>query len=140
MKKNILRLFVLVFGLLLVVYLLIDYRDNPPELAAVTSLRVGYVTANNDWVFNDSIPSTTRKLQVCGSMKKSNSATLLFTISDPNDKNDFIYQDEYYFELQPGDFCINLSLGDNVETGKYILWVMDARTSVAKHNIEFKNR
>jgi len=113
------------------------YQNNPPELARVTALKVGYYKSRGGWTYSSSIPSTARSLRVCGIMEKSKAATLQFTISEPNDKNIFIHQDEYLFELQPGEFCINLSLVDNVVPGNYTLWVIDARTTVAKLDIIF---
>ena len=138
MKKNLLRLFaIILFGGLIIFSLIYD-SSHPLERAKITGLRLGYLSDKGEWIYSTSIPITARTLKICGVMDKSKPAPLLFTISDPEDINKYLYQDEYYFELQPGNFCVNLNLANKVSPDKYTLWIMDGRVSVAQLAIEFK--
>jgi hypothetical protein len=140
MKRNALRFLWLagvVFGFWVLITLITEERDNPPELARLSNLNVEYYTIDDGWVNSASIPTTARRLRICGMMEKSKMATLQVTISEPDDKNIFIRQDEYFFDIQPGEFCIYLYLMYNAAPGNYALWALDARSTVAKLDITF---
>jgi hypothetical protein len=140
MKRIILRFLWflgVVFGFWLLITFIKEERDNPPELARISNLRVDYYSIVDGWVSSASIPSSARRLRICGMMEKSKMATLQITISEPDDKNIFIRQDEYFFDIQPGEFCIYLYLMYNAVPGNYTLWVLDARRTAAKIEIAF---
>lgn len=54
-------------------------------------------------------------------MKKSKATALQFRITQPNDKNIYIHMSEYFYDIIPGEFCVTLSLDDNIDSGKYTL-------------------
>lgn len=139
MKTNIWRIALMLFIVGLAIFTIIYSRENPyPERATVTNLKVGYYSSEDGWVFSAPIPTSERELQICGLMQKSRQAELLFTITNPDDKNDFLKLDKSFFDIEPGDFCIRLYLFANPPPGEYTLWVMDARQSVGKINIIFR--
>ena len=139
MKINIWRFALGLFVVGLAIFTIKYNRENPyPERATVTNLKVGFYSSEDGWVFSTPIPTSERELQVCGLMKKSRQAELLFTITNPNDKNDFLKLDKFYYDIEPGDFCIRLHLLANPPPGEYTLWVMDARRSAGKININFQ--
>lgn len=128
----------LVLGYLLFIALIMEQYNNPPELARLSNLHVEYYTKDDNWLRSTIIPVTTRDLRLCGMMEKSKMATLQIFISEPTDRNVFITQDNYFFDLQPGEFCVNFSLtADEISPGNYILWVLDARNAVAKVDLTF---
>ena len=138
MRSNIFRLALGLFILGFTIFIVPYSRAHPyPERATVTNLKVGYYSSARGWVFSAPIPTSERELQVCGFMEKSKQAELLFSVSKPGDKNDFRRLDKFFFEIQPGDFCIRLHLLGNPPAGEYTLWVMDARHSVGQTSVEF---
>ena len=137
MKNTLIRLIILIFGGSLFILFFIYDHNNPPERARVTDLKVGYHETYVGWVFDSPVPASERELQVCGWMEKSSPAELQFTISNPNDINDFRRLDKFFFEIKPGEFCIRLYLLGRPPAGSYILWVMDARHAVGQVSVEF---
>ena len=138
MKKiSLVRLITFILAVGFVIGSFISDQKYPPERAAVTNLKVGYYSPESGWTFSAPIPTSERELQVCGLMEKSRQAELLFTITNPNDINDFLRLDKFYFDIEPGDFCIRLHLLGNPPPGEYTLWVMDARRSAGETNINF---
>lgn len=139
MKINIWRFALGLFIVGLAIFTVRYSRENPyPERATVTNLKVGYYLSEYGWMFSAPIPTSERELQVCGLMQKSRHAELLFTITNPNDKNDFLKLDKSFFDIEPGDFCIRIYLLGNPPPGEYTLWVMDARHSIGELGIEFQ--
>ena len=139
MKKTALaRLIIFILAVGFVIGSFISDQKHPPEKTTVSNLKVGYHSSENGWVFSSPIPTSKRELQVCGLMQKSRQATLLFRITYPDDINEFLKLDKFYFDIQPGDFCVRLYLLGNPPPGKYTLWVMDARRSVGELGIEFQ--
>lgn len=137
MKSILIRLIILIVGGGFLVLAFIYDHNNPPERAKVTELVAGYHESNVGWIFDAPIPTSEREIQVCGLMEKSERANLLFTISNPNDINDFRKLDKFFFETQPGKFCIRLYLLGKPPAGKYTLWVTDARHAIGQISIEF---
>jgi len=138
MKTSHVRLliFILVIGFLVGSF--VSDQKYPPERATVTNLKVGYYSSESGWIFSMPIPTSERELQVCGSMEKSGQAELLFRVSTIDDINNILKLDKFYFDTEPGDFCVRLHLLGNPPPGKYTLWVMDARRSAGKLDIEFQ--
>lgn len=139
MKNNLIRLimFILISGF--VIFMFIQDQFYPLERASVANLRIGYYSQKEGWIFSGPVPTSERELQVCGLMKKSRQAELLFTITNPNEINEFLKVDKFFFDVQPGDFCVRLNLLGTPPPGKYTLWVMDARHSVGKVSVEFRD-
>lgn len=139
MKKTVLvRLIIFLLAGGFVIGSFISDQKHPPERAIVTNLKVGYYSYENGWAFSTPVPTSEREIQVCGLMQKSKQAELLFSISNLHDKNDFLKLDKFYFDIEPGDFCIRLHLLGSPPPGEYTLWVMDARHSVGQTNISFQ--
>jgi hypothetical protein len=137
MKYSLVRLLaIIIFGGLIIFMLIYDH-NNPPEKAKITDLRLGYYSTKVGWIYSSTIPINVSKLQVCGVLSRSKPAPLLFTISEPDDINVFLYQDEYYFELDAGNFCVELSLAEKPLPGIYTLWILDGRRTVVERPIEF---
>lgn len=139
-KTSLIRLIAIIIAVVFVIGSFISDQRNPPETATVTNLKVGYYSSQEGWVFSAPIPTLERELQVCGLMQKSKQDTLLFTITNPDDKNEFIRLDKSYFDIQPGDFCIRLYVLGVISPGKYTLWVLDARRTAGKLDIEFQGK
>lgn len=137
MKNSLIRLIIAIVGVALFILFFIYDHNNPPERAKVTDLSVGYHETYTGWIFNAPIPTSERELQVCGVMEKSIPAELLFTIATPTDINDYRKLDKFFFEIQPGEFCIRLYLLGKPPAGIYTLWVMDARHAVGQISITF---
>jgi hypothetical protein len=128
----------LALGYWLLITLIIEQRNNPPELARLSNLYIEYYSTDGYWVNSSNIPTTARRLQLCGVMEKSKKATLQIRISEPGDINTFMNQNEYFFDLSPGKFCIHFSLTINeIPPGTYVLWILDARNIVSQINIIF---
>lgn len=137
-KTSLVRLLVFIVAVVFVIGSFISDQKYPPETATVTNMKVGYYSSKEGWVFSAPIPTSERELQVCGLMQKSKQDTLLFRVSSPDDINEFLKLDTFYFDIQPGEFCIRLHLLGNPLPGEYTLWVMDARRTAGKLNIEFQ--
>lgn len=140
MKNPYIRLLVIILTIGGMIAFMAYSQSHPPEKAKITGLRIGYYSTAGGWVYSTSIPVQTRKLQICGAMARLKPTSILFRISTPNDINEFLGLDESFFELKPGDFCVNLQLVGEVVPGDYILWIMDGRRSVAQLAIEFKGK
>jgi hypothetical protein len=136
-RLRVLWIVMVVFGCWMWIALAMEERDRPPELARISELRVEYYIIDDGWVNSASIPSSARRLRICGMMEKSKMATLQVRISEPNDKNKILFQNEYFFDLQPGEFCVDLSLVGEVVPGEYVLWMLDIRNTVARLGLVF---
>ena len=137
-KTSLVRLVAFIIAVVFVIGSFISDQRNPPEIATVTNLKVGYYSSEEGWVISAPIPISEREIRVCGLMQKSKQDTLLFTITNPDDINDFIRLDKSYFEIQPGDFCIRLYTLGVISPGKHTLWVLDARRTAGKLDFEYQ--
>jgi hypothetical protein len=140
MKKIISRflwLLSVVFIYWALITLITEEHNNPPELARITNLSVEYYSMDSGWINSTAIPSSARRLRTCGTMEKSEMATLQIRISEPDDKNVFITQDEYFFDVHPGEFCSYVYLMYGATPGNYTLWLLDARRTAAELDLEF---